>query len=42
MSGIRRTSGPPLIHVEHLAKNYYLGRSIVQALRGVYLEVRQG
>lgn len=42
MNGNRRTSGPPLIQVEHLTKNYYLGRTIVPALRGVNLEVRPG
>jgi putative ABC transport system ATP-binding protein len=42
LNGNRPTSGPPLIHVEHLTKNYYLGRTIVPALRGVNLEVRPG
>ena len=32
----------PVIHVEKLTKNYYLGRTIVPALRGVNLEVKKG
>jgi putative ABC transport system ATP-binding protein len=33
---------PLVILVEWLTKNYYLGRTVVPALRGVSLEVRQG
>jgi putative ABC transport system ATP-binding protein len=33
---------PPVIRVEQLTKNYYLGRTIVPALRGVSLEVMKG
>ena len=32
----------PVIHVEKLYKNYYMGRNIVPALRNINLEVRQG
>ncbi len=33
---------PPLIRVQQLTKNYYLGRTVVQALRGINLEVARG
>ena len=33
---------PPMIRVRKLTKNYYLGRNIVPALRGVDLEVERG
>src|SRR5260370_31307712 len=33
---------PLIIRVEQLTKNYYLGRNVVPALRGVNLEVKQG
>ena len=33
---------PPVIRVEKLTKNYFLGRTIVPALRGVNLEVKKG
>jgi putative ABC transport system ATP-binding protein len=33
---------PAVIRVERLTKNYYLGRNVVAALRGVNLEVKQG
>jgi putative ABC transport system ATP-binding protein len=32
----------PVIRVERFTKNYYLGRTVVPALRGVNLEVQQG
>ena len=32
----------PVIRVERFTKNYYMGRTVVPALRGVNLEVRQG
>ncbi len=35
-------STPPLIHVRKLTKNYYLGRTVVPALRGIDLEVARG
>lgn len=38
----RRVVKPPVIHVEKLTKNYFLGRTIVPALRGVNLEVEKG
>ena len=33
---------PPIIRVEQFTKNYYLGRTVVPALRGINLEVKQG
>jgi len=36
------TSAPPLIRVRKLTKNYYLGRNVVPALRGVDLDVARG
>src|SRR5712691_225752 len=42
MNGKRQVVGPAAIRVEQLTKNYYLGRTVVAALRGVNLEVRQG
>ena len=38
----RQAITSPVIHVEKLTKNYYLGRTIVPALRGVNLEVKKG
>ena len=38
----RQVITSPVIHVEKLTKNYYLGRTIVPALRGVNLEVKKG
>ena len=35
-------SAPPLISVRQLTKYYYLGRTVVPALRGIDLEVRRG
>jgi len=32
----------PVIRVERFTKNYYLGRTVVPALRGINLEVQQG
>jgi putative ABC transport system ATP-binding protein len=32
----------PVIHIEKLSKYYYMGRNVVQALRGVSMEVRRG
>jgi putative ABC transport system ATP-binding protein len=42
MNGKRQVVRPAAIHVEQLTKNYYLGRTVVPALRGVNLEVKQG
>src|ERR1700724_892489 len=42
MNGKRQVVRPAAIHVEQLTKNYYLGCTVVPALRGVNLEVRQG
>ncbi|HVB76011.1 MAG TPA: ABC transporter ATP-binding protein [Ktedonobacteraceae bacterium] len=33
---------PPVIRVEQLTKNYYMGRTVVAALRGVNLQVQRG
>jgi putative ABC transport system ATP-binding protein len=41
-NGQQPRSKPPVIRVEQLTKNYYLGRTVVKALRGVNLEVQQG
>jgi putative ABC transport system ATP-binding protein len=38
----KHVARPLVILVEWLTKNYYLGRTVVPALRGVSLEVRQG
>jgi putative ABC transport system ATP-binding protein len=38
----RQVVKPPVIRVEQLTKNYFLGRTIVPALRGVSLEVKKG
>jgi putative ABC transport system ATP-binding protein len=38
----RQVVKPPVIRVEKLTKNYFLGRTIVPALRGVNLEVKKG
>jgi putative ABC transport system ATP-binding protein len=35
-------STPPLISIRQLTKNYYLGRTVVKALRGINLEVARG
>ena len=32
----------PVIRLEKLGKNYYMGRNVVQALRGVSIEVARG
>ena len=37
-----KKSAPPLISVRQLTKYYYLGRTVVPALRGIDLEVRRG
>jgi putative ABC transport system ATP-binding protein len=42
MNGKRQLVRPPVIRVEQFTKNYYLGRTVVPALRGVNLEVQQG
>jgi putative ABC transport system ATP-binding protein len=42
MNGKRHGVRPAAIRVEQLTKNYYLGRTVVPALRGVNLEVKQG
>lgn len=42
MNSNRHVARPLVILVEWLTKNYYLGRTVVPALRGVNLEVRQG
>ncbi|HEY6407473.1 MAG TPA: ATP-binding cassette domain-containing protein, partial [Ktedonobacteraceae bacterium] len=42
MNGKRQIVRPAAIRVEQLTKNYYLGRTIVPALRGVNLEVKRG
>ncbi len=42
MNGKRHLVRPPVIRVERFTKNYYLGRTVVPALRGVNLEVQQG
>lgn len=41
-NGKRQSARPPVIHIERLTKNYYLGRTVVPALRGIDLEVQQG
>ncbi len=33
---------PPIIRVQKLSKNYYLGRTVVSALRGIDLEIARG
>ncbi len=42
MNGKRQPVRPPVIRVEQFTKNYYLGRTVVPALRDVNLEVQQG
>lgn len=42
LNGQKPRPKPEVIRVEQLTKNYYLGRNVVQALRGVNLEVKQG
>ena len=42
LNGQQSRSKPAVIRVEQLTKNYYLGRTVVKALRGVNLEVQQG
>ena len=42
INGNRHVVKPAVIRVEQLTKNYYLGRNIVHALRGINLEVKQG
>lgn len=42
MNGKRQGSQPAVIRVEQFSKNYYLGRTVVPALRGVNLEVQRG
>jgi|SRR5690348_122441 len=42
LNGQQPRSKPAVIRVEQLTKNYYLGRTVVKALRGVNLEVQQG
>ena len=42
MNGKRHVVRPPIIHVEQFTKHYYLGRTVVPALRGINLEVKQG
>ncbi len=42
LNGKRHRVRPAAIRVEQLTKNYYLGRTVVPALRGVNLEVKQG
>jgi putative ABC transport system ATP-binding protein len=42
MNGNGHSARPAAIRVERLTKNYYLGRTVVPALRGVNLEVKQG
>jgi putative ABC transport system ATP-binding protein len=42
MNGKKQVVRPAAIRVEQLTKNYYLGRTVVPALRGVNLEVKQG
>ncbi len=42
MNGKGQESRPPVIRVERCTKNYYLGRTVVPALRGVNLEVQRG
>jgi putative ABC transport system ATP-binding protein len=42
MNGKRYGVKPAAIRVEQLTKNYYLGRTVVPALSGVSLEVKQG
>ncbi len=32
----------PVIHIEKLSKNYYMGRNVVPVLRGVHVEVARG
>jgi putative ABC transport system ATP-binding protein len=41
-NGKRQVVKPLVIHVEKLTKNYFLGRTIVPALRGINLEVKRG
>jgi putative ABC transport system ATP-binding protein len=42
LNGQKPRPRPAVIRVEQLTKNYYLGRNVVPALRGVNLEVKQG
>ena len=39
---VRASSSPPVIELERLRKDYSMGRTIVQALRGVSMEVGRG
>ncbi|HLJ33793.1 MAG TPA: ABC transporter ATP-binding protein [Ktedonobacteraceae bacterium] len=42
MNGKSHPERSPVIRVERFSKNYYLGRTVVPALRGVNLDVQQG
>ena len=42
LNGQPPRSRPAVIRVEQLTKNYYLGRNVVPALRGINLGIRQG
>src|SRR6202035_6198589 len=42
LNGKKYAVKPPIIRVEQFTKNYYLGRTVVPALRGINLEVKQG
>ena len=42
LNGQKPRLAPTVIRIEQLTKNYYLGRNVVAALRGVNLEVKQG
>src|SRR5690348_18249726 len=42
LNGQQPRSKPAVIRVEQLTKNYYLGRTVVKALRGIDLEVARG
>jgi putative ABC transport system ATP-binding protein len=42
MNGKGHVVRPPIIRVEQFTKHYYLGRTVVPALRGINLEVKQG
>ena len=42
MNGNGHSARPAAIRVERLTKNYYLGHTVVPALRGVNLEVKRG
>lgn len=32
----------PIIHLEHIKKNYYLGKQVVEVLKGISLEINKG